>query len=293
MLMGQLRTALHAYALIEQEPARVLELVDKFVASLDPEVMATVAYAVVDGESGMVHYASAGHLPPVFISPEGVARVVEVAVAPPIGAFAYKHSPQHELSLRPGETLLLYTDGLVERPRVPLPTGIGELVDAVEGARTPEDACLLAMDRLVPRQGPRDDVAVIAVENDPIPAVLELELAAHPKVLMTVRQMLARWLRTQNLDREVEAEITIAASEASANAIEHAYGPGQGTFSVRVERTADAVEVRVTDSGSWRAPRGEQRGRGLKIMKAAMDTVEIARADRGTNIVMRRKLGRA
>jgi anti-sigma regulatory factor (Ser/Thr protein kinase)/putative methionine-R-sulfoxide reductase with GAF domain len=293
MLMGQLRTALHAYALVEERPGQVLELVDRFAASLNPEVMATVAYALVDGESGTVRYASAGHLPPVLLSADGVARAVDVAIAPPIGAFAYKHSPEHELALKPGETLLLYTDGLVERPRVPLPEGIEELVEAVDGSRSPEEACLMAMDRLVPPQGPRDDVAVIAVKSDPVPAVLELTLDAHPSVLMTVRQMLARWLRTQDLDREVQAEVTIAASEASANAIEHAYGPGRGSFTVRAERIDDVIEVTVTDHGSWRAPRGEQRGRGLKIMQAAMDAVEIGRADAGTRIVMRRELRRS
>jgi anti-sigma regulatory factor (Ser/Thr protein kinase)/putative methionine-R-sulfoxide reductase with GAF domain len=291
-LMGQLRTALHAYALEDHSPARTLELVDRFALSLGEDAMATAAYGVVDPDAGVIRYASAGHPPPVFVSGDGSPRPVEVAVAPPLGAFGYKSCPEHELPFGPGETLLLYTDGLIERPRVSLRRGISELVDAVAGARAPEEACLLAMDRLVPQRGPLDDVAVIAVRNEPVPRVLDVELPADPTMLVRARQLLSRWLRTQLLEREVGAEITIAVSEACANAVEHAYGPGRGVFRVQAERIEESIEVKVTDQGRWRPPRGHDRGRGLKIMEAAMDTLDVRAGDGGTEIVMRRNLQR-
>jgi anti-sigma regulatory factor (Ser/Thr protein kinase)/putative methionine-R-sulfoxide reductase with GAF domain len=297
-LMSELRTALHAYALDGNGPARTLELVDRFAVSLDRDAMATAAFALVDGEAGVVRYASAGHLPPVFISPDGTGRVAEVPLAPPLGAFGFKHCSEHELPFAPGETLLLYTDGLVERPRVPLRHSLNELVCAVEGARSPEEACLLGMDRLVPHRGPRDDVAVIAVQNQPVPEVLDIEMPADPSMLVRLRQVLTRWLRTQDLEREVQAEILIAVSEACANAVEHAYGPGRGQFKVQARRidgadgSGEAIEVTVVDTGRWRPARGENRGRGLKIMEAAMDALDVRRADDGTAIVMRRHLRR-
>jgi anti-sigma regulatory factor (Ser/Thr protein kinase) len=211
-------------------------------------------------------------------------------VAPPLGAFGFKRCPEHELQLAPCETLLLYTDGLVERPRIPLRQSLAELIDSVAGARSPEDACLLSMDRLVPHRGPRDDVAVIAVQSDPIPVVFDLDLPADPAMLVRLRHVLTRWLRTQKLERELQAEILIAVSEACANAVEHAYGPSCGRFKVKAERVDEAIEVTVLDEGRWRAPRGDNRGRGLKIMEAAMDSLDVRTEDGGTKIVMRREL---
>src|SRR5579871_2970879 len=155
-LMGQLRTALHAYAAEGHGPGRTLELVDRFTSGLDSDAMATAAYAVLDTNSGSVRMASAGHLPPVIVSATGEARLCELAPAPPLGAFSYMSCPEHELSLADGELLLLYTDGLIERPRVSLTESFGALLAAVEGAMSAEEACLLAMDRLLPTRGPRD-----------------------------------------------------------------------------------------------------------------------------------------
>jgi anti-sigma regulatory factor (Ser/Thr protein kinase) len=288
--MAQLRTALHAHALAGHGPGYTLQLVDHFAVSLDEEVMASAALAVVDPLKGAVTFASAGHLPPILVSADGHARVVEVPVAPPLGAFGFKHCPEHELALGPGEIMLLYTDGLIERRGVSLWSSIDTLVASITGVHNPEDACLMVMDRLVPQRGPADDVAVIAVQNDPVPAVLELEMAAYPKTLARVRQALRRWLQAQAVEREVEIEIIIAVSEACANAIEHAYGPSRGSFTVRAERRDGYVEVRVRDLGRWQPPRGEHRGRGLKIIEAAMDEVDVHAGNAGTAVTMRRKL---
>jgi putative methionine-R-sulfoxide reductase with GAF domain len=185
-LMGQLRTALHAYALAGHGPGQTLQLVDHFAVSLEEEVMASAALAVLNPQKGVVTFASAGHLPPILVSADGQARVVEVPVAPPLGAFGFKSCPEQELALGPGEIMLLYTDGLIERRGISLWSSIDTLVASITGVHNPEDACLMVMDRLVPQRGPADDVAVIAVQNDPVPAVLELEMAAYPKTLARV-----------------------------------------------------------------------------------------------------------
>src|SRR5579884_2305742 len=125
-LMGQLRTALHCYAVEGQGPARTLELVDRFVQSRGEYAMATAAYAVFDPETGRLRVATAGHLPPILISGEG-ASVIELAPGAPLGGFPYGSCPERELSLGTDETLVLYTDGLVERRGIPLTDGIADL----------------------------------------------------------------------------------------------------------------------------------------------------------------------
>jgi anti-sigma regulatory factor (Ser/Thr protein kinase) len=291
-LMGQLRTALHAYALDSNDPGHVLQLVDRFARRLENDAMATAAYAVVDLKHETVRIASAGHPPPVAVSAEGEARLVEVDPAPPLGTFGYRPCPEKEIRLRPGDSLLFYTDGLIERPGVPLHESLRLLVSALRGAWGAEEVCLTAMDRLTPHLGTRDDVAVIAVQLEPVGKVLELERPARPGVLAGIRQAIDHWLRGHSIDREVATEIMVAVNEACSNAIAHAYGPGRGTFNVRLERAEGSVEATVVDQGHWRAPRGEDRGRGLKIMRAAMDDVDVKTDRDGTEVVMRRALRR-
>ncbi len=292
-LMGQLRTALHAYAAEGHSPGRALELVDQFASSLGPTAMATAAYAILTPESGLLSFASAGHLPPMLIGADGSTYALEIDPAPPLGAFGFKHCPELEMTLGEAETLLLYTDGLIERPRISLTDSMDELARVLMGSRTAEDACLLAMDAMVPLRGPRDDVAVLALRNRGVPKVLRLHQRAEPARLSQVRRMLDRWLRANAVEGEVATEVTIAVSEACANAIEHAYGPGGGDFEVQARRDGDAIVLTVRDGGHWRAPRGANRGRGLTIMEAAMDELEVRTDDRGTEIRMRRLLRRS
>ncbi len=288
--MGRLRTALHSYAIEGHGPGRTLELVDRFVQSLNESAMATAAYAVFDTYTFELQYATAGHLPPLVISGSG-ARVLEVTPAPPLGAFPYGRCPEHELSLGSSEMLLLYTDGLVERRGVGLSTGIDALASAVRGAQTPEDACAFAVAKLVPPDGLRDDVAIVSLQNAVVPAELHETLAAEPKALAQVRRILRRWLNERGADEGEVAEMTIAVSEACANAIEHAYSPSPATFELHGSLRDGEITMTVRDGGRWRAPRGQNRGRGLSIIVAAMDDVQIDRTSEGTEVVMRRRIG--
>jgi anti-sigma regulatory factor (Ser/Thr protein kinase)/putative methionine-R-sulfoxide reductase with GAF domain len=288
-LMGRLRTALHSYAIEGHGPGRTLELVDRFVQSLSEPAMATAAYAVFDTYTSRICYATAGHLPPIVIS-GAEARALEVTPAPPLGAFPYGRCPEYDLDLAGGEMLFLYTDGLVERRAIPLNQGIEALASAVAGARTPEAACVLAMAELVPDGGLRDDAAIVALQNSAVPAELHLRLPAQPKMLAHVRRVLRRWLISRGADETDVAEVTIAVSEACANAIEHAYSPAPAAFQLDATGDDGEITVAVRDEGRWRPPRGSNRGRGLSIMVAAMDDVQIDRTDTGTRVVMRRRL---
>jgi serine phosphatase RsbU (regulator of sigma subunit)/anti-sigma regulatory factor (Ser/Thr protein kinase) len=289
-LMGQLRTALRAYAQEGHGPGRTLELVDRFVQDMDDAPMATAAYAVLDANSGIVRFATAGHLPPIVIG-GGEPRVLEVPPAVPLGAFPYRTYREHEFTLGSGETIVLYTDGLVERRGTSVADGIELLCRVLNEAINPEEACLLAMDRMVPLEGSPDDVAIVALQNSVIPEELRLTLPAEPYVLARVRRLMRRWMVARGVDQVALDEITIAVSDACANAIEHAYGPGRGSFELSALWDGDVVVLIVRDFGTWRAPRGDHRGRGLDVIRAAMDEVEVRTESSGTEVVMRRQIG--
>jgi anti-sigma regulatory factor (Ser/Thr protein kinase)/putative methionine-R-sulfoxide reductase with GAF domain len=288
-LMGQLRTALHSYAIEGHSPARTLQLVDRFMRTMSEPAMATAAYAVLDAETGRVELASAGHLPPVVVGRE-TGRIIEVAPAPPLGAFPYASWSEQETVLEPGETLLFYTDGLVERPGTPLTESINLLLAATTGAPSAEIACQLAVEELIPIGRLRDDVALVAMHYGVIPDRLSLRLPAEPAVLADVRQLLRRWLRRHAVPDPDAREILLAVNEACANAIEHAYSPAPAHFELEATQEDGQLVFRVKDQGSWRSARGEQRGRGLKLIETAMDDVELNRSDSGTTVVMRRRV---
>jgi anti-sigma regulatory factor (Ser/Thr protein kinase)/putative methionine-R-sulfoxide reductase with GAF domain len=288
-LMGRLRTALHSYALEGIGPGRTLELVDRFVASIGDDAMATAAYGVFDPGSGKLALATAGHLPPVLIS-GGTSATIEVTPAAPLGAFPYSRYPERELVISAGDVLMLYTDGLIERRGVPLTDGIGQLLEVVRDARSAEDACARAMARLVPDEGLDDDVAVVAVESTTVPDELRLELPATPAVLSRTRHMLRRWLRAKGADDVTAAEVVLAVNEACANAIEHAYPPGPASFELSAGEAAGELTIMVRDSGRWRESRDPAQERGARIMSAAMTDVHVNRTDAGTTVLMHRTL---
>jgi len=121
---------------------------------------------------------------------------------------------------------------------------------------------------------------------------LHLRLPAEPRMLAQVRRVLRRWLIERGAGQGDVTEVTIAVSEACANAIEHAYAPGPASFEVDASGQNGEITVTVRDEGQWRAPRGQNRGRGLSIIVAAMDDVQIERHEIGTEVVMRRRLQR-
>jgi anti-sigma regulatory factor (Ser/Thr protein kinase)/putative methionine-R-sulfoxide reductase with GAF domain len=288
-LMGQLRTALHAFAMEDHPPARTLGLLDRFVQSMPEPAMATAAYAVLDPETGDVRLASAGHLPAIVIG-SGRAEVLERSPTSPLGAIPFATYPEQETRLAAGEILVFYTDGLVERPKVALSTSLDDLLSVLSDAASADGICRTALERLLPSHNLRDDVAIVAVQTDPVPTVLDLRLPADSAVLAEVRRVLRRWLRSRGADDRVIAEVTMAVNEACANAIEHAYSPAPAEFSIEAHVRDGEVTVTVVDVGQWRPPRGRNRGRGLVIMDAAMDAVEVQTADEGTRIVMRKRL---
>src|SRR5579884_1555257 len=83
---------------------------------------------------------------------------------------------------------------------------------------------------MVPEEGLADDVAIVAMQSTKIPEELRLDLPAEPSVLSGTRRLLRRWLRERGAEEPLLSELALAANEACANAIEHAYAPGAASF---------------------------------------------------------------
>jgi PAS domain S-box-containing protein len=113
--MGQLRSALRAYALDGASPASVLERLNRFLLSLSWDSMATALVLVIEPATGRLTYANAGHPPPLIMDGDGVAISLKGSLSVPLGALDVAGYEEGTAILEPGATLVLYTDGLVEQ----------------------------------------------------------------------------------------------------------------------------------------------------------------------------------
>ncbi|HEY6780665.1 MAG TPA: SpoIIE family protein phosphatase, partial [Thermoleophilaceae bacterium] len=289
--MGQLRNAFRAYGLLESSPAEVMGRVNRLLGRDDQGAMATVLYLVIDRERGEVVYSSAGHPPPLVLAP-GESRFLEGGRSVPVGAADPVAFREARATLPPGATLLLYTDGLVERRDTPLADRLVELaVAAGAAAGELEQLCDQVLSGVLGPRDPGDDVALLAVRLEAASAGrLALTLPADPGTLGPLRRRLARFLHAAGADEHESYEITLTVCEAAGNAIEHAYGPGDASFQVEAELQDDTIVAIVTDQGLWRERRGENRGRGLAIIEGLMDEVRVSREEGGTTVHMCRRL---
>ncbi|WP_445149269.1 PP2C family protein-serine/threonine phosphatase [Baekduia sp. Peel2402] len=162
--MGQVRAALHAYALEDQDPARVLARLDRFVTAMD--VTATALFMTIDPD-GELAIASAGH-PPAVLSDASGTRLVTGVLAPPLGCGMPPGADAERLRLGHGARMMLYTDGLVERRDERLDRSLEALRLVVDSAPATLDAlCDRLLEALAPDGGVwPDDVALLAVGRD-------------------------------------------------------------------------------------------------------------------------------
>jgi serine phosphatase RsbU (regulator of sigma subunit)/anti-sigma regulatory factor (Ser/Thr protein kinase) len=290
--MAHLQSALRAYALEALRPALALERMNGFVLEGEQGGMVTLLYAVVDPEAHTVQVASAGHPPPLVLDPDGRPTFVEAPAGSPLGVARYSAYEESVTTLDPWSTLLLYTDGLVEGPELPLGEGLEGLRSSTEGApREPEELCHAVLESLDVRVGFNDDLALLAIQLTPPGKTLALSLPARPSSLASMRRAVAQWLRLAGAGEDETYEILVACGEACANSVAHAH-PALSDSSFEVHAAKDGLEVQVAvrDTGRWRPPANEGRGRGLAVMRELMDDVEIEPSDQGTTVTLRRRL---
>jgi anti-sigma regulatory factor (Ser/Thr protein kinase) len=197
-----------------------------------------------------------------------------------------------EVPLEPGTTIVLYTDGLVERRGERLATRQQQLHDTAASAAAEPDLLNEALIAgMIGDEAPADDVAILTMQRGATADdELKLRVAARPEELAAIRRLLRGWLSDAGADRHAIEAVLLASGEACTNAIEHAYGPGEQTFELEGARDGSDVVLVIRDGGRWRAPRGQNRGRGLGLMETFMDEVEVTPTDTGTAVRMRRRI---
>lgn len=305
-VMSQLRSVL-AYLLdADLELGHAIAQLDRYASRTPGGFAATVCVMLVEPGSGDITYVTCGHPAPVIVDPAGSARFLPLTGHRPLGAGA--SATPLTTTLGVGEVLLLYSDGLVERPGRTWESGLAMLAtvagDAVLGRglplgapdSVPERVCAHTVE-LMTRPGHLDDVTMVAVQRRAVPVDPWYAVyPARPEQLEAIRADLRAWLRELLVTDEDETALTLAVSEAAANSVEHAFRPGApGSVRIQVNLTTrgDALVV-VADDGGWRPPitKAGTRGRGLAMVAEAVDEFTIDAEAEGTVVRMRRRLHR-
>ena len=291
--LGALRSAIRAYALEGHGPAQIAERLNTFVLA-EPvrEHMATLVLAVFDPVDAQLSYVNAGHPPPLALSADGVPRFLDGARSVPLGVLPFPGYHEETVTLEQGGALVLYTDGLVERRTEHLDLGLDRLaIAAADGPLEAEALCDRLLRAALPTGATNDDVALLTLCHVPLGSRLCLDLPSEPIALRSMRALVRRWLgQADASDTDVHA-IVMACSEACTNAIEHAGAAPDETISFEAVLRDGEVDVTVRDRGQWRETRPpSDQGRGLELIDALMDDVQLETTPDGTMVRLRRRL---
>jgi serine phosphatase RsbU (regulator of sigma subunit)/anti-sigma regulatory factor (Ser/Thr protein kinase)/transcriptional regulator with GAF, ATPase, and Fis domain len=286
-VMGQVRSACRALLFSDPSPGAALAGMDRFAAQLPGARCTTVVCAVLNPDTGELVYSSAGHPPPILVHADGTTRTLEEGHTIALGVRPNWSRPEARVTIPAGATLLLYTDGLIERRRKALDFGISRVAAVVQEGRTStlNELASQIMSDVAPSGGYQDDVVVLLYHH---PGPLQLEFAADASQLAPARTALRGWLRRARVGPDQTMDVLIAVGEAVANAIEHGHRQNpKGTISVAATALADRVQLTVTDNGSWKTPQpatDSTRGRGIALMRHLMQEVVINSDTPGTTV---------
>jgi serine phosphatase RsbU (regulator of sigma subunit)/anti-sigma regulatory factor (Ser/Thr protein kinase) len=291
-VMAEIRTALRAYMVQGHKLTEVISLLNELLVSMGRSRGATLSIFELDPEAEELEVVTAGHLPPLLIEPDGEARLLEQTHGLPVGVRTGHDYQACRYPFPTGSRLLLYTDGLIERRNESIDEGFGRLTVAAQAAagRTDSSFADRVYRALIDETPLEDDIALLAVESVPLEDTLEMTLPSRPNVLGGLRNTLGRWLRAAGANENELFDITLSTSEAATNAIEHAYGAREASFTVRCEQDGQQVTVTVHDLGRWRTTRPHGGGRGLEIMRSLVDSVEVNSDEAGTVVTITKKL---
>jgi len=165
-VMGQLRSALTAASRVADGPAQALNVVGRYAHVVDGAESATAVTTFIDFDRHTITYSSAGHPPPVLLHRDGRVEFLDRATDPPLDAQPDPTPrPEAATGFEPGATLVLYTDGLIERRREDIDRGLLRLAEALRRHRTqdPETLADIVLLELLPPGGATDDTALVVV----------------------------------------------------------------------------------------------------------------------------------
>ncbi|WP_042379012.1 ATP-binding SpoIIE family protein phosphatase [Streptacidiphilus melanogenes] len=273
-VMGQLRTAVRAYARLDLPPHEVLQLLDGIAAEIDAMQIATCLYAVFDPSEQSVTYASAGHLPLMVRSADGTVTRPEEPGGPPLGTGGWMHT-SGTMPFPPGATGVLYTDGLVERRDRDIDRGLDALAKTLSGATgTPDVICsrLLRAMGVTPEHD--DDVAALVfqlpqreVDSADLFRSASLDLLGGTEAASSARAFTGGVLCSWRVGEDIRDLSVLAVSELVSNSLTHGHPP----MRLRLRRTDRRLTVEVTDADDHLPRRrqalpADESGRGLAIV---------------------------
>ena len=268
-MMGQLRTAVLTMATMEMPPAQLLRNLDDLAQRLGEQYLATCLYAVYDPIHSELQIANAGHIPPVLVRAEdGRAELLDLPTGAPVGVGGVAFETA-TVQVRPGDRLILCTDGLVEVRGQDIGAGLAALcASAAHPAASMDDACDTIIRALNPKGGRKDDVALLMARLNGIPDgdVAEWQLALDPREVARARRLVRGKLLDWDLPEAVEsAELMV--SELVTNAVKHGRTHHIG---LRLVRTG-ALLCEVSDdepapAALLNASAHDEFGRGLLVV---------------------------
>ncbi|WP_374064253.1 SpoIIE family protein phosphatase [Streptomyces himalayensis] len=269
-VMGQMRTALRAYAVEGHPPDVVVSHANRLLMGMETDLFATCSYVDVDMEDGTGWCVRAGHLPPLLRHPDGSTEVVEAEGGPPLGVITEAEFRMTPLRLGPGTLLALTTDGLVESADLEFDEGMRRLSVALSAAD--QDDLGLMADALLDNAHRGDDVALLLMRYDGMavrPARETWTVWRVPEAVRHARRFTRRTLRSWRVTRETDT-VLLVVSELVTNALVHTDGPVR----LDLSRIDDRLRVAVADASprtpvkpaniGWEAT----GGRGVLLVEA-------------------------
>lgn len=309
-VMSQLRTALRMQISLGYTIVEALEAIDRFHEHVPGSKSATLCVGALDFATGEFQYCTAGHPPPLLVSAGTHSRYAEPSGAGPLGSGT--GFPVRTDVLEVGDTVLLYSDGLIERPGRPLGASTAEFAAlaaniagggggfVIDAAGRPIDRmCSETLELLLRSTGYTDDVTLLAVQRRTPPPPLFMALDATIHAARTVRARLRKWLSEIGADDDDICNVVHAISEFVENAAEHGYAAVSDGLSngIVVEATLAGdgnLRASVIDHGRWKDYReGERgRGRGLAMAEALVSQAQISHDADGTTASLTHRLSR-
>jgi anti-anti-sigma factor len=304
-VMAQLRTAIRMALLAGKEIHESLTAVDEFSKFVPGSKAATLCIGRLDADTGTFEYCTAGHPPPLLIG-AGVARYLEPTGAGPLGS-GIGFSTRTE-TVDVDEAVLLYSDGIIERPGRPLAASTAEFADIasrvlggsafpIETTTRPvERLCSQTLELMLRTTGYNDDVTLLAAQRRTPPPPLDLTVDATIHAAREVREPLRAWLSDIGAD-DVDVMIIVQIlCEFVENSFEHGYRSAAAD-PIEVTATLNAqgmVQASVTDRGQWKAPSADpgMRGRGLMLAEALATESRIIGSESGTTASIAHRLSR-
>ncbi|MEV4539223.1 SpoIIE family protein phosphatase [Asanoa sp. NPDC049518] len=306
-VMGQLRILIQERLTATGDLVAAVAATDRMAARVPGALAATVCVAVLDPASGELAYCTAGHPPPLVLPRGGDGRFLPSSGAKPLGVVPDDTVAIRRDRLEPGDMLVLYTDGILERPGRTVAQATVELAQVAtnvaadralrgDSGTAAERVCTQTLELLTRTTGHADDITLLAARMvDPQPD-FALTIGRTPRVLSYVRRELASWLTAAGASKEDVLVLQHAVNELAANALEHAYADTADPPHVAISATLHddgRVTTRVRDHGRWRDPRPSSgRGLGLTLAANLADTVVIDHDEHGTRATVRHRLSR-